>query len=375
MNDYLIIGLLVLLIILLIVVIVLISRSKNSKIDSLDQKELELQLKLYFKKEYGDLKLEIAQLVNESNEKNKNNLLEFKDNVIKNLDEQLSNINKRVDERLVGGFKKTEETFVSVVERLSKIDEAQKNIEKLSTEVFSLNNILTDKKTRGTFGEIQLHHIIYAVLGDNKKLYTEQTKLSNGSIADVVIYAPKPLGTIIIDSKFPLNSYQNMFDGSLKEFERASAIKSFKSDIKKHIDDISSKYIILDETSDQAIMFIPAEAIFSEIVSNHNDLVEYSNSKKVWFTSPTTLISTLTIIQTLVKNMERDSQAELIVNELKLLAVDFSRYIDRWEKLERTANTLSNDIKDVNITSNKLSNKFKNIEDGKLDYIKSELEE
>lgn len=365
--EYIILSILAIVLILLIVLIV--KSKKTNEADSIDQNQIQYELKLYLNKEYGELKLALAKLVSESNDKNKDNLIAFQDVILKKVDEQLININKKVDERLEGGFKKSQETFVSVVERLTKIDEAQKNIEKLSTEVFSLNNILTDKKTRGTFGEIQLHHIIYAVLGENKQLYKEQSKLSNGTIADVIIHAPKPLGNIVIDSKFPLNSYQNMYDGTLSDFDRQRAVKTFKDDIKKHINDISSKYIIANETAEQAIMFIPAEAIFSEIVSNHNDLVDYSNSRKVWFASPTTLISTLTIIQTLVKNMERDAQAKEIVEELKLLAVEFTRYATRWEKLERTADTLTKDIKEVNITTTKISSKFKDIEEGKLDYI------
>ncbi|VEU79948.1 DNA recombination protein RmuC [Haploplasma axanthum] len=372
MIEYVILGFLVLVILLLVLLIFKGKRNDNNSNDLIDkQKDIQTQLKLYLKDEYSDLKLDLLKLVNESNEKNKNNLLEFREIMVKKIDDQLKNINDKVDNRLGEGFKKTQETFVNVVERLTKIDEAQKNIEKLSGEVFSLNNILTDKKTRGTFGEIQLHHLLNAVLGDNDELYQEQKQLSNGNIADVIIYAPKPLGSIIVDSKFPLNSYQNMYDKNLSSSDQILAIKQFKNDIKKHIDDISKKYIIINETSDQAIMFIPAEAIFAEIISNHSDLIDYSNKKKVWLVSPTTLISTLTIIQTIVKNMERDKQARLIVEELKLLAIEFNRYAERWSKLERTADTLTKDIKDVNVTTNKISNKFKLIEEGKLNQLEN----
>lgn len=368
---YIVLGLIFILVIIVIYLLVKLSKPNNNTNYINDQKDLQNDLKLYLKDEYSLLKLDLLKLINESNDKNKSNINELKETVIKNVDDKLTNINKKVDERLGEGFKKSQETFVNVVERLTKIDEAQKNIEKLSTEVYSLNNILTDKKTRGTFGEIQLHQLLYAVLGNNKQLYEEQKQLSNKTIADVIVHAPKPLGSIVIDSKFPLNSYQNMFDQSLSEIERDNATKQFKLDIKKHIKDISSKYIIEDETANQAIMFIPAEAIFAEIVSNHNDLISFSNESAVWFASPTTLISTLTIIQTLVKNMERDKQTTLIVNELKLLSVEFRRYYERWLKLEKTAETLTSDIRNVNITSNKISDKFKQIDEGKLDVLTS----
>lgn len=367
--EYLIVGLLAVVIIILTVLVLKSSDSKKYEENLINQKEIQNELKIYLKYEYGELKLELLKLLNDSNEKNKNNFSEFKELIVKKVDEQLKDINDKVDTRLGQEFKKTQETFTSVVERLVKIDEAQKNIEKLSTEVFSLNNLLTDKKTRGTFGEIQLHHLLHAVLGDNKGLYEEQKKLSNNNIADVVLYAPRPLGKIIIDSKFPLNSYQNMFDKNFTQLERENYKKQFKIDIKKHIDDINSKYIIDKETSDQAIMFIPAEAIFSEIVSNYNDLIEYSSKRKVWLVSPTTLMSTLTIIQTIVKNMERDKQASLIVTELKILANEFERYVERWIRLEKAAENLTKDIKDVTITSSKISRKFGQIKDGKFEYL------
>lgn len=368
--HYIIIGLLSLLLITIIILsLVIIKKLKSRDNDFIKQKDNESDLKLYLKDEYNELKMTLLKLLNESTEKNKVNLIEFKDSIMNKVDLQLKSINDKVETRLGDGFKSTQETFVKVVERLAKIDEAQKNIEKLSGEVFSLNNILTDKKTRGTFGEIQLHQLIYAVLGDNDKLYQEQKKLSNGKIADVIVHAPKPLGSIVIDSKFPLNSYQKMFEGTVSEHERKISNKQFKEDVKKHIKDIKEKYIIDGQTSDQAIMFIPAEAVFSEIIGNHPDLVEESNKNKVWLVSPTTLISTLTIIQTIVKNMERDKQSKLIVEELKSLAIEFDRYIERWAKLERTAESLTSDIKNVTVTTEKISKKFKSIEEGKLDYI------
>ena len=180
---------------------------------------------------------------------------------------------------------------MNVIERLSKIDEAQKKIETLSSDIVSLQSILTDKKTRGIFGEVNLKHILTSVFGEkNDKIFRLQYTLSTGVIADSVVFAPEPLGTIAIDSKFPLEHYQLMVDKKLTQDMRDYYEKLFKQDMKKHIDAISSKYIISGETTDQAILFLPAEAIFAEINAYHQDIIDYAYKKRVWITSPTTLI-------------------------------------------------------------------------------------
>jgi len=222
-----------------------------------------------------------------------------------NVERRLMVINDKVNERLDQNFEKTNKTFMNVVERLSKIDEAQKKIDSLSSDIVSLESILTDKKSRGIFGEVNLKHILASVFGEkNDLIYQMQYTLSTGVIADSVLFAPSPLGTIIIDSKFPLENYQNMVDINNSREKREYYAKLFKQDVKKHIDAISSKYIITGETADQAIMFLPAEAIFAEINAYHNDIINYAYRKRVWITSPTTLISTLTVIEMIIKNIE-----------------------------------------------------------------------
>ena len=249
-----------------------------------------------------------------------------KDKMKENIEKQIRQINDKVEERLGKGFEDTNKTFTSVIERLGRIDEAQKKIESLSSEVISLNDLLTDKKTRGIFGEVQLYQLLSAVLGDNKALYEKQKTLSNGSIADAMVYAPEPVGHIAIDSKFPLDNYKRMVDRNLGDADRQKAEKDFKNDVKKHINDIKDKYIIINETGEQAFMFVPAEAIFAEITAYHEDLIEYANKYHVWLVSPTTLISTLSMIQMVVQNMERDQQAKVIIEELKKLGDEFKRY-------------------------------------------------
>ena len=185
--------------------------------------------------------------------------------------------------------------------------------------------------------------------------------MKNGSIADAVVYAPNPIGTICIDSKFPLEHYEIMTDRNLPKTERDEALKAFKVDVKKHIDAISSKYIIPGITSDQAIMFLPAEALFAEINAYHSDLVEYAHRKRVWICSPTTLISTFTVIEVLLKNMERDKYTSIIHDELNKLGVEFSRYKDRWDKLSRSIETVNKDIESIHVTTDKITKRFDSI--------------
>lgn len=323
-----------------------------------------------FTEKNGELKEHLANVIAANNRKVSEDFVLFSDKMTKTLDEQVEKINKRVDEKLGTGFEQTNKTFSDVVERLTRIDAAQKQIEKLSTDVVSLNEILTDKKNRGTFGEVQLKQVFVSVFGENQDaIYKMQHTLSNGTVVDSILHAPQPMGDISIDSKFPLENYRRMMDRDLSEQQRVEAEKLFKTDVKKHIDAIASKYIIVNETADQAIMFIPAEAIFAEINARHEDLVVYSQTKRVWFASPTTLMSTLTIVQMILKDIQRNKYSKVIQVELNKLSIEFDRYQDRWDKLLRNIGTVSKQADQVSKTTNKITNRFKvisNVDELKL---------
>ena len=280
-------------------------------------------------------------------------------------------INDHVNERLDVNFEKTNKTFTSVLERLSKIDEAQKKIDSLSTDILSLQSILTDKKTRGIFGEVNLKHILVSVFGENNdKIYKLQYTFETGVIADCVLFAPEPLGMVAIDSKFPLDNYRLMIDKKAGIVERQNAEKNFKSDVKKHIDAIASKYIIKGVTSNQAIMFLPAEAIFAELNAYHPDIIEYAYKKRVWLASPTTLMSTLTTIELVIKNIEKDKYTSVIHEELNKLGIEFGRYKERWDKLSRSIQTVSNDVENIHKTTDKITKRFEQINNVNIDIDK-----
>ncbi len=286
------------------------------------------------------------------------------------LEQRLNQISDRVNERLEHSFEKSNKTFTSILERLSKIDEAQKKIDALSLDIVSLQSILTDKKTRGIFGEVNLKHILANIFGEkNDTIYQMQYTLPNNLIADAVLFAPSPLGMIAIDAKFPLENYQIMVDKNKSKNEREKAEKEFKNDVKFHIDTIANKYIMPSVTAEQAIMFLPAEAIFAELNAYHQEIIEYANKKKVWITSPTTLISTLTVIQMILRNLERDKYASIIQTELQKLSLDFNRYRDRWDKLSKSLKTVSKDVENVHITTEKITKRFDLINKVEVDKL------
>ena len=225
--DYIILLLLIILIIL-----VIISISKNINESNITERLGKLEVNTI--KELSEFKNSLSKEMTEEFLK-VNNLLENK----------LEKINDKVNERIDENFEKTNKTFNNVLERLTKIDEAQKKIDNLSSDIISLQSILTDKKTRGIFGEINLKNILENIFGpNNDKIYKLQYTLPNGTIADSILFTPKPLGNIAIDSKFPLENFQRMMDKKLSKEERMNAEKLFISDMKKHIDAISNKYII-----------------------------------------------------------------------------------------------------------------------------------
>ena len=338
-------------IVLLIILIILTIFSLMKNINESHITERLGKLEVSMMKEMGDFKNDLNR-----------NLGDDFTKLNEQLEKRLLLINEKVNERLDQNFEKTNKTFMNVMERLSKIDEAQKKIETLSTDIVSLQSVLTDKKTRGIFGEVNLKNILVNVFGEkNDSIYRLQYTLSNGTIADSVLFAPDPLGTICIDSKFPLEHYQMMVDKKISPDVRESYEKMFKQDMKKHIDAISSKYIIPGETTDQAILFLPAEAIFAEVNAYHPDIIQYAYKKKVWITSPTTLISTLTVIQMIIKNMERDKYTSVIHEELNKLGLEFARYKERWDKLSRSIQAVNKDVENVSITTDKISKKFETI--------------
>jgi DNA recombination protein RmuC len=281
------------------------------------------------------------------------------------IDARLGEIAGKVNERLDEGFKKTNETFLSVMTRLATIDEAQKKIESLTGSVVSLQELLGDKRARGAFGEVQLEALVRNVLPASA--YEMQATLSNGTRADCVLRLPPPTGLVAVDSKFPLENYHRMFEPGVNDVDRALAQKQFRADVKKHVDDISRKYIIAGETSDGAVMFVPAEAVFAEIHAHHAEITEYAIGKRVWIVSPTTLMAVLNTARAVLKDVETRKQIHVIKDSLARLAVEFGRFDDRMKDLAKHIRQAYEDVEKVQVTSGKISQRFAQIEEVRLE--------
>ena len=291
----------------------------------------------------------------------------------KTVDARLGEIGGKVSERLDEGFKKTNETFVNVMTRLQTIDDAQKKIETLTTNVVSLQEVLGDKRSRGAFGEVQLSALVSNVLPESA--YEMQYTFPGGARADCVLKLPEPTGLVAVDSKFPLENYHRMFDVDAAESERTAARIQFKVDIKKHVDDISRKYIIPNVTSDGAVMFIPAEAVFAEIHARHPDVVDYANHRRVWIVSPTTLMAVLNTARAVMKDVETRKQIHIIKDELGKLGKDFNLFQRRMDEVARHIDKAKEEVDDVSKTSKRITDRFAKIERVELDHLPDTAED
>jgi len=277
----------------------------------------------------------------------------------------LQNLSHQVNHRLTEGFEKTSTTFHDVLKRLTIIDEAQKKITELSSHVVSLQDILVDKRSRGAFGEVQLSSLITNMIPPQH--YAMQHTLSNQKRADCILFLPEPTGNIVIDAKFPLETYQRLMNTDVTSPERKSLHQQFKLDVQKHIKDIAEKYIVTGETADSALMFIPAEAIFAEIHANFPEVIALSQRLKVWLVSPSTLMAVLTTARAVLKDDATRKQVHIIQSHLSALSTDFMRFEKRMDKLTKHIDQAHQDANEVNTSAKKITQRFQKIEAVDLD--------
>ncbi len=294
---------------------------------------------------------------------------EFKE-LTESIDKRMNNINEKVEYRLDKGFKEANTTFISIAKRVEVIDEAQKNIQELSKEMVSLQNILSNNQARGSYGEYQLNQLLYSVYGHNDRLYQTQYTIKDGKEvvrADAVIFMPEPNGLIAIDSKFPYSAYSKLFDNKdLSQEEDAKLISQFGAEVKKHITDISSKYINPPLTTDYALMFVPSDGILALLHSRLKNVVEYARDKFVTIVSPTTIIPLLSSFKAFVIDSERNKYTKLITEELIKLGKEFRRFNDDWGKLSRAIDSVKKNSDTVNFRVEKITSKFSDIKNVSL---------
>ena len=388
MENIIIIVLASLILVAVIVGIVLIVRNakKPNEPAQLDLKEIGAlqqqltsltdQLKVNIKLSVSEEMNKVLEQSNKSNELNNEKLERFQKNITeslatrfdalnKQIDDKLIEINKKVDEKLAEGFKTTGETMAQVRERLQAIDDAQKNIEALSKDVVSLRGVLEGNQSRGQYGEYQLSMVLNNVFGDTMGCYEEQytmKKVKDGDDvrADAVVFMPEPNKMICIDSKFPFQDYQRIFDTDDAE-EKERLTKEFGNAVKKHITVIKDKYIVEGKTAPEALMFIPNDGVFAFVHHNLEDVVDYARKQKVILTSPSTLPAILVTINMVRIEVERSKNAEEINKHLHRLAKDFEMFGREWESFSSALDKTTKRREELDHRVGKLTDKFQSI--------------
>ncbi|MBU2981623.1 DNA recombination protein RmuC [Lentibacter algarum] len=280
-------------------------------------------------------------------------------NMLQLMEKRLADVSGKMNENLVGSAQRTAKSLGELQQRLVAIDKAQDNITKLSGDVLSLQDILSNKQTRGAFGEIQLNDIVTKALPSDA--YKLQATLSNGKRADCLVHLPNPPGPIVIDAKFPLEAYEALRRAE-NDWQVNEAAKMLRVSIKKHIKDISEKYILDGETADGALMFLPSEAIYAELHANFPELVREGFSARVWIVSPTTCMATLNTMRAILKDARMREQAGAIRRELGLLFGDVERLSTRVENLDRHFGQASKDIADIKISADKAGRRSRRLD-------------
>jgi DNA recombination protein RmuC len=268
------------------------------------------------------------------------------------VNQRLDGLTKRLGDSLLEQGQKTGETLRGLHERLAVIDAAQKNITELSAQVVGLQDILSNKQARGAFGEVQLHDLVANLLPPSA--YALQATLSNRNRADCLLKLPDPPGPLVIDAKFPLESYRAIRDAGDKA-AAVQAARAFSLDVRKHVRDIQEKYIIAGETADSALMFLPSEAVYAELHANFANVVEDAFRRKVWIVSPTTLWATLNTVRAILKDVRLREQAGRIQSELQAMADDVTRLDDRVAKLQRHFEQSVDDVRQIRISTDKVT--------------------
>ncbi|MEH7830278.1 DNA recombination protein RmuC [Gemmobacter denitrificans] len=275
------------------------------------------------------------------------------------MEQRLAEVQRQMGENLQGSAMRTARSLGELQQRLETIDKAQANIEKLSGNVLSLQDILSNKQTRGAFGEIQLHDIVLKALPSDS--YTMQATLSNGRRADCLIHLPNPPGPIVVDSKFPLEAYEALRRAQSQP-ELDAAARFLRQSVRTHIRAIAERYVIEGETADGALMFLPSEAVYAELHANFPDLVREGFAAKVWIVSPTTCMAVLNTMRAVLKDARMREQAGAIRKELAMLYQDLTRLGDRVANLDRHFGQAAKDIDEIKISAEKAGKRARRLD-------------
>jgi len=359
------IGVLAIGTVLVIGLLALYLKAERGQRDGAGQSERLAEATDYLAKAQSELAVRL-QTLNESQLAIQNGLgerLQAQERALsKTLDERLSDVGKRLGDGLSDHAQRTHVTMSALQERLAVIDAAQKNLTELSSRVVTLQDILANKQARGAFGEIQLNDLVVNALPPTA--YEFQASLSNGKRADCLLKLPNPPGSIVIDSKFPLESFEALHNAK-DDAAKVQAGRTFSADILKHVKDIAEKYILPGETAESALMFLPSEAVYAELHASFRNVVEESFKRRVWIVSPTTLMATLNTVRAVLKDAQMREQAGLIQKEVETMMTDVGRLTDRVDNLQRHFDQAAKDIEQIQTSADKVmkrGEKIRNVE-------------
>jgi DNA recombination protein RmuC len=275
------------------------------------------------------------------------------------VDRRLGEVTQALGESLGRSAQNTARSLGDLQQRLQVIDQAQTRIEKLSGDVLGLQDILSNKQTRGAFGEIQLREIVNKALPPD--VVTFQATLSNGSRADCLIDMPHPPGPIVIDAKFPLEPYEALVAANSKA-ETTEARRLMRAAMRAHIKAIAEKYVIEGETAEGALMFLPSEAVYAELHANFGDIVREGFAARVWVVSPTTCMATLHTLRAVLKDTRLRAEAHALRRELGLLHGDVERLLARVDNLERHFGQAQRDVEEIRVSADKARGRARRLE-------------
>ena len=350
MNEKILLAVLIIVIIILVLLMFLVMRLSINK----NRREMH----------------ETSKKMNESLVMFQSSLLNAMHNDMHTLNEStlthISGLEKSVNEQMVQNLRYTSDAYASVLKEVGKIDETQQHLKELSSDIHSLHTIFNDKKTRGIYGEIELYTLLEKSFGDDPSFFSKQYRLSNGFVVDAVVFGNDAMGMVAIDSKFPLENYNRLDDVSLTSSQKKVYLNEFKQNVKKHIMDIAEKYIIAQETSEYAYMFIPSESIFSYINAYLPELVEFSFEKKVYLASPSTLMAYITAMKAIHLGIKKNERIREIQQELNQLSLEFDRFIKRYEIVSKDYEKTANDMRDVLVSARKITRRFEKIDQVEL---------
>ncbi len=366
----------VLLLVVIIVLIIFLFRGRRTSGDSeVNNLSLKHDIEKNTSEQINQLSEKISGQLDKIKEDIKDQNTEFKDKVNESINTKFDQMNEKVDTKLGDNFKTTNDTILKVNESLENIKATQKNLDDMSKDVVSLKTVLEGNQTRGAYGEIQLSNILRQYFHEpSNGTYLEQYSFDNGDSsvrADAVVFLPNDL-FVCVDSKFPFTDYERLFDKEITDEEKNELNKVLTREIKKHIDDISKKYVVDGLTFNQAIMFIPSDGIDAYIHYELRDVVDYAYTKNVMIASPRTLGPLLTEIIMLKQEAKRNEYAKELQSELQDLGVQFRNFDSEWKTFSNRIDGLNTDFGKINKRANRIVRKFNNINTSELEFDKKE---